>query len=96
MKMSKKEQRHIAHFNAKGLGEKLVKSWFDHPEDQGPNFSWGKVPNTAARLAKANCFTWFPHDTKITKALKGFAAGVAYNAARNCLDNLQKAQGPTK
>ena len=88
------EQRRVVHFNAKALGEGLVNSWWDS-EDMGPNFSWDNVPETARRLARVNCFTWFPNNTKITKTLENFAAGVAYNAARSCIDSHREALEPS-
>jgi len=95
-KENKKERQYrIAHLNAKALAERLFEDFRAHPEDLGPRFSWAQFPDTMAGLARANCFTWFPHDTKITKALKGFAAGVAYNAAQNCLVNSKKAVKPS-
>lgn len=91
MTWSKQKQRIHAHAHASALVARLFED-FQETDNVGPRFSWDKFPETVSRLAKVNCFTWFPEKVKMTKALENFAGGVAYNAAHTHLESFQRAR----
>ncbi len=88
MGLSKKQQMDRAYEYGKALANGMFKDFTEHPEYKGVNFKWESFPILAEKLARAGCYSCFPH--KISEDVKEFAAFIAKGLAKELIKDLKE------
>jgi hypothetical protein len=59
----------------------MFHEFVEHPEYQGPNFTWDNFPNLAARMATVSVFMYFSDTEQLTQGDEAVAAEAARTTA---------------